>query len=104
MVTLLDSGAYLVNGTDIVPDNKEAASALKAKTGRDIRREDARKSTIAYGILKEHNTSGSMDKLKRHHIRRHYPDRKGFGASEIPHALCAYQLPQFTLRSRRHNQ
>jgi aconitate hydratase len=64
MVTLLDSGAYLVNGTDIVPDNKEAASALKAKTGRDIRREDARKSTIAYGILKEHNTSGSMDKLK----------------------------------------
>jgi aconitate hydratase len=64
MVTLLDSGAYLVNGTDIVPDNEEAGAALKAKTGRDIKREDARKSTIAYGILKEHNTSGSMDKLK----------------------------------------
>jgi aconitate hydratase len=64
MVTLLDSGAYLVNGSDIVPDNEEAASAIKAKTGKDINKEDARKSTIAYGILKEHNTSGSMDKLK----------------------------------------
>jgi aconitate hydratase len=64
MVTLLESGAYLVNGTDIVPDNSEAAAAIKAKTGRNITKEDARKSTIAYGILKEHNTSGNMDKLK----------------------------------------
>jgi aconitate hydratase len=47
-----------------VPDNSEAAAAIKAKTGRNITKEDARKSTIAYGILKEHNTSGNMDKLK----------------------------------------
>lgn len=64
MVTLLQSGAYLVNGTEIVPDNGEAQAALKAKTGKDITKEEAKKSTMAYGILKEHNTSGSMEKLK----------------------------------------
>ena len=64
MVTLLQGGAYLVNGTDIVEEGHEAAAALKAKTGREITREEAAKQTIAYGILKAHNTSGNMDKLK----------------------------------------
>lgn len=64
MVTLLQGGAYLVNGTEIVPDNSEAQAALKAKTGKDITKEEAKKSTIAYGILKEHNTSDNMEKLK----------------------------------------
>ena len=64
MVTLLQGGAYLVNGTDIVEEGHEAAAALKAKTGREIIREEAAKQTIAYGILEAHNTSGNMDKLK----------------------------------------
>ena len=64
MVTLLQGGTYLVNGTEIVPDGPEAVSALKSKTGKEYTREEAAKNTIAYGILKNHNTSGSMDKLK----------------------------------------
>ena len=64
MIKLSDTGAYLVNGTELVFDNGEAAAALKAKTGRDITKEEAEKGTIAYGILKEHNTSGNMDNLK----------------------------------------
>ena len=64
MVTLLQGGAYLVNGTEIVPDGPEAAAALRSKTGKEITREEASKNTIAYGILKSHNTSGNMDKLK----------------------------------------
>ena len=64
MVTLLQGGAYLVNGTDIVPDGPEAAAALRSKTGKEITREEASKNTIAYGILESHNTSGNMDKLK----------------------------------------
>ncbi len=64
MVTLLQGGAYLVNGTEIVEDGPEAAAALKAKTGRETTREEASKNTIAYGILKSHNTSGNMEKLK----------------------------------------
>ncbi len=64
MITLSPGGAYLVNGVDIIPDDNNAIAAIKAKTGKEISKEEARKGTIAYGILKEHNTSGNMDKLK----------------------------------------
>ncbi len=64
MVTLLQGGAYLVNGTEIVPDGPEAAAALRSKTGKEVTREEAAKNTIAYGILEGHNTSGNMEKLK----------------------------------------
>ena len=64
MVQVLGSGAYLVNGVEIIPDDEQAGVALKAKTGRGISKESARKGTIAYGILEEHNTSGNMDKLR----------------------------------------
>lgn len=64
MVSVLESGAYLVNGSEIIPDGAEAASAVREKTGKEITREEARQGTIAYGVLKEHNTSGNMDRLK----------------------------------------
>ena len=64
MIELLQGGAYLVNGTEIVQDSGEAAAAIKAKTGKDITKQEAAKNTIAYGILESHNTSGNMDKLK----------------------------------------
>ena len=64
MVELLQGGAYLVNGNEIIADSKEAYAAIKAKTGKEITKEEAAKNTMAYGILKEHNTSGNMDKLK----------------------------------------
>ncbi len=64
MIQLLDTGAYLVNGTDLVADNAEAAAAIKAKTGREVDKAKASKETIAYGILKSHNTADSMEKLK----------------------------------------
>ncbi len=64
MIQLLDGGAYLVNGTEIIPDGAQAEEAVKGRTGKTVSREEAAKETIAYGILKEHNTSGSMEKLK----------------------------------------
>ena len=64
MVTLLEGGAYLLNGTEIIPDNQEAAAAVAAKTGKQMNKEEASKETISYGILKSHNTSGNMDSLK----------------------------------------
>ncbi len=64
MVKLYDKGVYLVNGTEIIEDNQEAASVLAAKTGTAVSREEAAAGTMAYNILKAHNTSGSMDKLK----------------------------------------
>ncbi|MBR5425264.1 MAG: hydratase [Clostridiales bacterium] len=64
MISLLDSGAYLLRGTELIPDNAEAAAAILSKTGKNISKEDAKKETIAYGILKSHNTSDNMEKLK----------------------------------------
>ncbi len=51
---LYENGVFLVNGNRLTED---AASVA-------ITKEEAAKNTIAYGILKEHNTSGSMDKLQ----------------------------------------
>ena len=64
MVSVHERGAYLVNGTEIVPDSSEALIQVKNKTGKDISIDEARKGTIAYGILESHNTSGNMEKLK----------------------------------------
>ena len=41
-----------------------AAEALKQLTGEVVSKEEASKNTIAYGILRDHNTSGNMEKLQ----------------------------------------
>lgn len=64
MIELTQGGAYLLNGTEIVPDSADAAAQIRNKTGREISKSEAAKNTIAYGILESHNTSGSMEKLK----------------------------------------
>jgi len=64
MIQLYEGGAYLLGGTELIPDSADAAAQVKAKTGRDVSKEDAAKETIAYGILEKHNTSGNMEKLK----------------------------------------
>ena len=62
MIQLYDGGAYLVHGTDVVPEQDVAK--LRQLTGKTISKEEGRKGTIAYSILKNHNTSGSMEHLK----------------------------------------
>ncbi len=64
MVKLYDGGVYLVNGTEIVEDNRDAQAVLTSKTGHAASREEAAKQTIAYRILQAHNTSGNMEKLQ----------------------------------------
>ncbi|MBQ3906576.1 MAG: hydratase, partial [Lachnospiraceae bacterium] len=64
MIELLQGGAYLINGTEIIAETPEASAAIKAKTGKEISKAEAAKNTIAYGILESHNTSGNMEKLK----------------------------------------
>lgn len=61
---LYDKGAFLLNGTELVEDGRDAADIIKSRTGETITGSEAAKNTIAYGILKEHNTSGSMEKLQ----------------------------------------
>ncbi|MDO4261137.1 MAG: hydratase [Eubacteriales bacterium] len=64
MIKLYDGGAYVLNGTEIIPDTPDAPQRLKGKLGSVPSKEEARRQTIAYGILKSHNTSDSMEKLK----------------------------------------
>ncbi len=64
MIELMNQGVYLVNGMELVPEGPEAASAIRAKTGKVVDQNEAVKNTIAYGILQNHNTSGDSRKLK----------------------------------------
>ncbi|MGN1156502.1 MAG: hydratase, partial [Agathobacter sp.] len=49
---------------EVVIDSAEAAAAVSSKVGKEVSKEEAKENTIAYGILKEHNTSGNMQKLR----------------------------------------
>ncbi|MBR5583518.1 MAG: hydratase, partial [Lachnospiraceae bacterium] len=64
MVTMLNTGAYVLNGTEIIADDKEVAAVLGSKLGSVPSKEEAKSGTIAYGILKDHNVSGNMEKLQ----------------------------------------
>lgn len=65
MIKLFSNGVYLINNRDIVEDCNEINSILKNKLGDNYpSKENAKTNTIAYNILKEHNTSENMDKLK----------------------------------------
>lgn len=64
MIKLTQGGAWLLNGTEVIPDGPEAAAQMQSKTGKEVSKGEAAKNTIAYDILEKHNTSGNMDKLK----------------------------------------
>ena len=64
MIKLYNQGAYLLNGTELVEDTKDAGAIIAAKTGKTVDKAEAAKETIAYGILKAHNTSDNMERLK----------------------------------------
>ena len=55
MIKLHDTGAFLKNGTELIPE------AQGADLG--VSKEEAKKNTIAYGILQNHNKSGNAEKL-----------------------------------------
>ena len=52
---IYDTGIYLQNGQDIIPENQANLPVAK---------EEAAKNTIAYSILKAHNKSDNMEKLQ----------------------------------------
>ncbi len=62
MIQLYGGGAYLIHGTEIVPEQE--AAKIEQLTGKKPNRDEARKGTIAYSILKAHNTADNMEHLK----------------------------------------
>lgn len=61
-VKLYEGGVYLVDGSMVVPEAE--VDAIKGAKGREITSEEARRGTIAYGIMQAHNTSGDDKNLK----------------------------------------
>lgn len=57
-------GVYLVNGMEIIPDDAEAAGRIRQMTGREPDKSKARKETIAWSILHDHNKSGDDERLQ----------------------------------------
>ena len=53
---LYDKGAFLKNGTELIPEEQGIASGFSV--------EEAKKGTIAYGILSSHNRSDDAEALK----------------------------------------
>ena len=64
MIQLLEGGAYLVDGKQVIAADSEAPDRLQAAAGVSPSPEEAKKNTMAYGILEAHNTSGNMDELQ----------------------------------------
>ena len=56
MIKLYENGVYLLNGTEIVEDTGNVQVPLT--------KEEAAQNTMAYGILKAHNTSENMERLQ----------------------------------------
>lgn len=61
MIQLYDTGAYVFGGSHIV---KENSKEYRTYTETLPAKEEAKKNTLAYQILRAHNTSDSMEQLK----------------------------------------
>lgn len=62
MIKLSKNGVYVVNG-NVYEDNFDVETRLK-DIGVNIKKEEARRNTLSYKILKAHNKSQSMTDLK----------------------------------------
>ena len=62
MIRLSENGAYIVNG-EVLEDGPDIRERL-GKFGVSIAKEEAKKNTLAYGILRAHNKSEDMENLK----------------------------------------
>lgn len=65
MVKLFENGAFYING-QLIEDTIKGRKLIESQNiaANDEKIKEYKKGTIAYSILKNHNTSGNMDKLK----------------------------------------
>ena len=104
MMELLKTGAYLVNGTEIIEDTPEAQARLQAVAGPDApSKEEAAKGTIAYGILEAHNTSDNMEKLKIRFDKLTSPDITYVGIIQTARASGLEKFPMPYVLTNCHN-
>jgi len=61
---LYDNGVYIINVSEIIPDNTEALNQIKHLAGRIITKEESKSGTITSAILNAHNKSKDPDNLE----------------------------------------
>ncbi len=64
MVNLYDTGVYLLEGSEIIIDDENAATKIQCKTGKVINKAEAKKGTIASAILQNHTIIQTNNTLK----------------------------------------
>lgn len=64
MIKLYETGVYLLNGREIIPDDGNAAAAIQSKTGQAADKTQAKKGTMAWSIIKSHDTSSDENVLR----------------------------------------
>ncbi|MDR0923232.1 MAG: hydratase [Hungatella sp.] len=101
MVKLYDGGAYLVHGTGLVPEQE--ALKVAALTGKAADKTEAKKGTIAYSILKEHNTSDNMEHLKLRFDSMASHDITFVGIIQTAHASGLEEFPIPYVMTNCHN-
>ncbi len=62
MVKLHEGGVYLIRGQELVSEKE--TGRLEQLTGKPANKSEAKKGTIAYGIMKAHNSNTDMENLK----------------------------------------
>lgn len=62
MVKLHEGGVYLIRGQELVSEKE--TGRLEQLTGKPADKSEAKKGTIAYGIMKAHNSNTDMENLK----------------------------------------
>ena len=62
MIRLYNGGVYLVNGKELVPEQE--TEKIRSLCGQIPDKAEARKGTIAWSILKNHNTTEDMEHLR----------------------------------------
>ena len=62
MISISKTGAYLINGREIIEDGEQALVALASK-GFKTSKDEAKKGTMAWSILSAHNVGRSEDEL-----------------------------------------
>lgn len=65
MIKLFNTGAFLIDGNELCADDAQSIKEFEYKNGRKlITKEEAKKNTMAYSIMQNHNTAGDSENLK----------------------------------------
>ena len=91
---LYDTGVYLQNGQEIIPENQANLPVAK---------EEAARNTIAYSILKAHNKSDNMEKLQIKFDKLTSHDITFVGIIQTPRASGLEKFPVPYVLTNCHN-